>query len=498
MTVKSVIIIGAGMAGLSAGVYGQINGYRTRIFEHHAVPGGVVTTWKRKGYTINYAPHFMWHARPGESIYELYRDLGVLPGCRFHNCLLFRFTDEGSGQTIVLPRDLDGLAEELKALSPADALLVEELMAATRALGEANLGDMGMDKPPELTGILGYARQIWGMRRVMKYFAGKFGRPVSDYVRGVKNPFLKRVLEYAFLPDIPVWFLCMIFALYTENRAVLVDGPSLNVARAIEKRYLELGGAITYKATVDEILVENGRAVGVCLADGSVHKADAVISAADGYSTIYDMLGAKFEERQTTERYRDWPLIRPTVSISIGVTREFPGEPHTTYVFLAMPFIFREQKVEGFYYRVFNYGPEFAPPGKTVIQADFESAWEYWKELRETDKEAYASEKERVAAVIVEHLERIYPGLGARVEMVDVATPYTIWRYTRNYHGAYMGWLPTPKALTARVKRTLPGLKNFYMAGQWVIPGGGVPPCLFSGRHAIQLLCHDDNKSFAR
>jgi hypothetical protein len=56
------------------------------------------------------------------------------------------------------------------------------------------------------------------------------------------------VLEYAFLPDVPVWFLCMVFALYAEDRTVLVDGPSLNVARAIEKRYLELGGTITYKA----------------------------------------------------------------------------------------------------------------------------------------------------------------------------------------------------------------------------------------------------------
>jgi phytoene dehydrogenase-like protein len=54
----------------------------------------------------------------------------------------------------------------------------------------------------------------------------------------------------------------------------------------------------------------------------------------------------------------------------------------------------------------------------------------------------------------------------------------------------------TPDALKSQVERTLPGLSNFYMAGQWVMPGGGVPPCLFSGRHVAQLLCKRDRKVF--
>jgi len=82
------------------------------------------------------------------------------------------------------------------------------------------------------------------------------------------------------------------------------------------------------------------------------------------------------------------------------------------------------------------------------------------------------------------------------VEVTDVATPYTTWRYTLNHKGAYMGWLPTPKSIMTFVPRTLPGLADFYMAGQWVMPGGGVPPCLYSGRHVVQLLCHKDRKQF--
>lgn len=72
----------------------------------------------------------------------------------------------------------------------------------------------------------------------------------------------------------------------------------------------------------------------------------------------------------------------------------------------------------------------------------------------------------------------------------------TIWRYTLNHKGAYMGWLPTPKATMTPVSRKLPGLDNFYMVGQWVMPGGGVPPCLYPGRQAVQILCRLDKKPF--
>jgi phytoene dehydrogenase-like protein len=83
------------------------------------------------------------------------------------------------------------------------------------------------------------------------------------------------------------------------------------------------------------------------------------------------------------------------------------------------------------------------------------------------------------------------------VEVTDVATPYTTWRYTLNREGAFMGWIPTPQALRTQMRKTLPGLENFYMAGQWVMPGGGVPPCLYSGRHVIQILCKRDEKKFS-
>jgi phytoene dehydrogenase-like protein len=49
---RKIIIVGGGIAGLSAGVYGQKYGYDTEIYEMHTIPGGQCTAWERKGYVL--------------------------------------------------------------------------------------------------------------------------------------------------------------------------------------------------------------------------------------------------------------------------------------------------------------------------------------------------------------------------------------------------------------------------------------------------------------
>jgi len=82
--------------------------------------------------------------------------------------------------------------------------------------------------------------------------------------------------------DLPAVTLMMILAFMHNRDGGYPVGGSLEFARAIERRYLDLGGEIHYRSRVERILVENDRAVGVRLADGSEHRADVVISAADG------------------------------------------------------------------------------------------------------------------------------------------------------------------------------------------------------------------------
>ncbi len=496
MTDRSVIIIGAGLAGLSAGCYAQMNGYRSQIFEHHTAPGGVAACWKRKGYLIDGGIHFVMNHKPGSEIYQMYCELGTAQANHFLDVTTYvRWMDEASGRSVVVTTDLDRLAEDLKAISPADARLIDDLIANARAMQGLDMEAMGMDLPPELTGRLGWLKQMWGMRRFLRYFIGRHARSVEEYVQPVHDDWLRHIIQNLFLPEVPAWFLFMLLGMLADRQLGLLEGGSIAFVRPIEKRYRDLGGQVIYRSTVEEILVDDGKAVGVRLSDGSEHRSDAVISAADGRSTIFGMLGGRYVDGKIENMYKNWETIRPMVMISFGVAREFPDEPWLGFVRLEEPFVVGSEVIDGIMLRIFNYSKQFAPPGKTVVQVALESGWDHWSQLR-GDLSAYQAEKNRVAAEVLERLETRYPRISGQVEVTDVATPYTTWRYTLNQNGAYMGWLPTPEVITTIVRRTLPGLDNFYMAGQWVVPGGGVPPCLYTGRHAVQILCHREAKPF--
>ena len=75
MEERKIIIIGAGMAGLSAGCYLQMNGFETEIFESHNLPGGLVTSWKKKGYTIDGCIHGLLGSSPDHPLYHLWNEL---------------------------------------------------------------------------------------------------------------------------------------------------------------------------------------------------------------------------------------------------------------------------------------------------------------------------------------------------------------------------------------------------------------------------------------
>jgi phytoene dehydrogenase-like protein len=134
-----------------------------------------------------------------------------------------------------------------------------------------------------------------------------------------------------------------------------------------------------------------------------------------------------------------------------------------------------------------------APEGKSTIVFRFDSPYEWWNSL---SKEEYAKEKERILEDTKKLLEKHYPGSAETVEIGDVATPLTTVRYTGVWKGAYEGFLSTPKNIINQLDQKLKGLEGFYLAGQWLFPGGGIPPSVHSGKWAIQLICRDEKKKF--
>ncbi|MFO1487763.1 MAG: NAD(P)/FAD-dependent oxidoreductase [Verrucomicrobiota bacterium] len=496
MADKSILIIGAGIAGLATGSYGRMNGYRTRILEHHSEPGGVAKAWKNNGYLVDGGIHYLMGHRPGLACHDIYRELGLFTNRKFPDLDTFvHFRDEVTGRSISFTGDLEKMAKDLKDLAPEDARFVDRFIRGIKAFQKTDIfGNLAT--PPELMRLPDFVRQFWRLRHILPYFGGPFNQPMEDYVRGnIRNECLQRILANLFLPEVPVWFVLLILSLLASRQLGLLEGSCKDFVESMEERYRQLGGEITYNATVKEVIVENNRAVGVRLADGSEQRADVIVAAGDGYSTLFKLLGNRYTSPKLKECYQNWQHLVPVVTMSFGVAQEYPDQRPLQFLLLKKPMTIGNVTINGFPVRIFNYSPKFSPAGRTIVQALVHSDWEYWEELLK-DRPAYEEAKKRVVAETLERLEAHYPGITAKVELTDIATPYTTWRYTLNHKGAFMGWVPTPKALRTLLPKTLPGLENFYMAGQWIMPGGGVPPCLYSGRHVLQLLCKRDGKKF--
>jgi phytoene dehydrogenase-like protein len=362
---------------------------------------------------------------------------------------------------------------------------------------------MPVEKAPELYGPIDGIKMMLKMRPFFSFLRKWEKVTIQDFAQRFKNPFLRQVFPLAvnLQNDLDFPMLAFLMSLGWMDQKVVgyPVGGSLEFARAIEQRYLALGGEIHYGSRVSKILVENNKAVGVRLADGSEHRGDNVISAADGHTTIFDLLDRKYINSKIQRTYNELPVSRPVIYIALGVARSFEELPHqaTGIDFpLDEPVTIGGQVRKRLNVQMYNFDPSLAPAGKTFMRVYFASDYEYWKTLRQ-DPERYEAEKKRIADQVVAALDRRFPGLAAQVEMRDVATPTTWEHYTGNWQGTFLVWRISTKTLRMRLTKTLPGLKNFYMAGQWVEPGGGgVPTAAMSGRNVTQIICKGDKKKF--
>src|SRR5882672_4528533 len=192
MAEKSIIIIGAGIAGLATGCYGRMNGYRTRILEHHSEPGGVAKAWKHRDYLIDGGIHYLMGHRPGAACHEIYRELGIFHNRTYPDLTNYcDFTDEISGQRVSFTNDIDQLARDLKKLAPQDASAIDDFIAGVRSFQRTDMFGT-MEQPMELMGMFGTFKQLWGLRRSLRYLGGPYNLPNKEFAERFQSPALRR------------------------------------------------------------------------------------------------------------------------------------------------------------------------------------------------------------------------------------------------------------------------------------------------------------------
>lgn len=225
MSQPSVIIIGAGLGGLSTGTYAQMNGYQCQIFEHARHPGGVAAEWKRHGYTIDGGIHFYMGYRPGRPDHDSYRELGLYQADQYLEITTYgRFLDPSDGRTLDITQDLDQLAATMKNISPQDAVFINKVLTGAKAFRHSNMTG-SMKKPPDMNRWWDTLKMMIKMKGTLRYYSGWYLQPLGEVTKELHDPWLAHVFKHLFLPEVPVVFIMIILgALSGGNMAVRKDG----------------------------------------------------------------------------------------------------------------------------------------------------------------------------------------------------------------------------------------------------------------------------------
>lgn len=495
---KKIVIIGAGISGLAAACYARMNGYRADVYESHSLPGGLCTAWKRGDYKIDGCLHWLTGSAPADSFYPLWEELGAIQNREFHNHEEFYRYTGSDGRTFKIYCDVERLEKHMKELSPDDAEPISYFCDLIRKFSKFK---SPQDKAYELFGFMDIVKIIWKMGPFMKDFNFCKKTSVDEFAARFKDPLIREVLPML-LFDGRNTMVSLIFTLALLNNKAggFPIGGSLEFAKAIEKRLIDMGGYVHYKNKVEKILVKDGRACGIKLENGLEVPADFVISGADLRSTVHTLLDGKYIQPQHEELFEKASLFPSSVQVTFGVKLDLSGEPDciSQIYKLSEPVLIGNEKKEWFSIRNFSFDPTAASAGKTVVESFFYiNDFGYWEKLH-SDKAAYKAEKERIANLVADEIGKKYPGFKSCIEMTDVATPVTYVRYTGVFKGTYMTWIMTPALMKEYplIKKTLPGLKNFWQTGMWVLPPGGVPTCAKTSRDVLQLICKQDGKRF--
>jgi phytoene dehydrogenase-like protein len=490
---KSIIIIGGGIAGLSAGIYGELNGYRTEILEMHSLPGGQCTAWKRKDYTFDYCIHWLVGSASGP-FHDIWKETGALNGqTEIWDPETYVTMRMPGGDDFIIYSDIDRWEQYLLKMAPRDSKGITRMCNDMRKMATMQM----FEDPSFRRSIMDYLRFMVQSGPALRLFM-KYGKTsLVDYFAklGFKDPLLKKnlMLIAGSMEDFSAVAFLFVLLWFSQKNAGYPIGGSMPFTERMAERYRSLGGVFSGNSKVEKIIVEGKRAKGVRLADGTVKYADYIIGACDLHALMYDMLDGRYITPKIKKAFAGWPLFKPVVQVSFGINRTIDSQFHTYQVIAPGESIGRTVLTKGYGISNYNHDPLITPRGKCVMKLLFDSPFELWEDL---NREEYREEKAKIASDAIEKLEQLYPEVKGFIEVVDVATPLTDIRYTGVWRGAYEGFLPTSKTMTKTLSNRVKGLGHFYLAGQWLFPGGGLPPSAQSGKWLMQWIAKKDGKKF--
>ena len=465
-----IIIIGAGLGGLTAGAKLAKEEKKVLLMEQHFQPGGCATTFKRKDFTFEVGLHEMDGLDKRDMKTKIFRDLGVFDNVEFIKVPEFYHFVNNKYQ-ITIPH------EPQKAIE----VLINKF-------------------PNEEHGINAYFEQILNAKKKAKESANKPEISIGEFLDSIiNNEDLKLVLlgNLGYFHDDPYSLSLNYYSVaqgsYYNGGGNFIKGGSQKLSDYLSKFITDNGGKVILKHLVTEIITEKNKAIGVKYQSSKKGITDTIsvygkeIIANTAIPNVANMLLPKEYGENLQQNYKNYETGASLLTVYLGFkkpVKEIGNKYYSTFIYddsVKTQTDIKKNNRSDFDTRSFTFvdysqvDSELTTKDKSVgviCCIDYFSDWD------KLDKEEYKSKKKEVAEIFIERLEKLIPGIKNQIEYYEVGTSKTVARYTLNPEGAVYGFAQTPKRV--RLDK-IKSIDNLHFASAWTKIGGGFSGAIFSG-----------------
>lgn len=492
-----VIIIGAGVAGLSAGITLAKNGVEVLVVEKHSQAGGLCTGWSRKGgsgmtYSFNGCMHWLLGARKGTTFHKYLSELVDLSRIRFIDHRERVVFDYGDSKFSFLNK-IDEFEKYLLGLAPEDSAVIKEWMSAVRFVNRMQPYLPPDFDQPTLWEKLKYFVKLHQLVMFVPFMLKWKGVTTYSFSERFKNESLRKYVHNLYSIEMQMMHVFFVQSYADLGVASYPEGGSEKFAELLAESYLRKGGKLLFNSPVKKIVVDNSVAKGVLLENGETLPADYVVSAADWIWTQSVALEGKYvTEKQ--KPYVNMPkegIYYSYCMLYLGMKIPMSDYPH--FIRISVPKIVSPDgtEYEQVEIHIYNYDRILTPEGYCTICVDFPTQnGAFWIDLRKRDYSKYKALKEKFSSVILDVLKCYFgESFGEGVDYADFVTPATYHRYTSNHNGSSQGWMPMKTVMQRPpINNKVKGLKCFFQAGHWTEAGGGLPIAIKSGMDCAKII----------
>ncbi len=507
-----VVVIGGGIGGLTAGAILAKSGLDVQILESNSKPGGYLTTFGRDGFLFDAAVHWLNLCGPGQVIRNILEyAAGEAPIFPEPRCIR-RYKSREFDYT--LTSTPDQLRQELKADFPRDIRGIDAFFDAAHRVGRAFSAFSRKIRTPSTMNILEKLRSgvCLGMDSfpLWRYSGVPSAKGLAQYF---SNPLLKDMFASE---ELLIACLMPIGWAYTHNYQLLPMGGSSALTQWVSRAAISMGAEIHCNTRVNRILTDSGRVSKVAYESNSngmepkMVNCKYVVAASDAISVLTELLDADAVPQNYIKKQLEADLYSSAVTVSLGL--DVPSESLGFDESLMSLTNNRQPRAEH------NGGnpskaamsilartvtdKSMAPPGKGTLTLFAQAEMNYRDRWRTGPKfsrnQSYRELKERYAEVLIERTADAMCGrLRDHIELIDVATPVTYWRYTGNHRGSMMGQRPTKRNIYNRVAGYITPIEGLYRAGHWSEYGGGIPAAVRAAANStLHILQREKSDTF--